>query len=198
MNREHASRVMQFQDIKRLVPLATVLERYGVLSELKRVGRQLFGVCPIHNGTNKKQFVVDLNKDSGLWRCFGDCDRGGDALTFVAAMERVEIPEAARLVRDWFALAPLSDVHKQQHRKQRSIAMSGRPSHKAFVVEDKEEGSDEKPFWTRCGSAWPHKDGKGLNVQIAPGLAVFGRLVLREYTEEDAKEEEQQKSKRKK
>jgi hypothetical protein len=60
------------------------------------------------------------------------------------------------------------------------------------------EGEGHNTFWTRCGSAWPHKDGKGLNVQISTGLAVSGRLVLREYTEEDAKEEEQQKSKRKK
>lgn len=73
--------------------------------------------------------------------------------------------------------------------------MSGeRPSHKAFVVEDREEGSEEKPFWTRVGSAWPHKDGKGLNIQIASGVAVSGRVVLREYTDEDAKQEEQQKA----
>jgi len=61
---------------------------------------------------------------------------------------------------------------------------------KAFVVEDKEEGSDEKSFWTRVGSAWPHGDGKGLNIQIASGVAVSGRLVLREYTEKDAEEDE--------
>ena len=66
----------------------------------------------------------------------------------------------------------------------------GRPTMKAFVVEDKEEGSEEKPFWTRVGSAWPHGDGKGLNVQLASGVAVSGRLVLREYTEKDAEEDE--------
>jgi hypothetical protein len=71
-----------------------------------------------------------------------------------------------------------------------------KPSHKAFVVEDRAEGSDRDAFWTRIGSAWPHKDGKGLNVQLASGVAVSGRLVLREYTEEDAQEE--QKSKRRK
>ena len=68
--------------------------------------------------------------------------------------------------------------------------MSGEhPSHKAFVVEPRDEGSEEKPFWTRVGSAWPHGDGKGLNVQLASGVAVSGRLVLREYTEEDAQED---------
>ena len=69
--------------------------------------------------------------------------------------------------------------------------MSGeRPSHKCFVVEDRAEGDERDAFWTRVGSAWPHKDGKGLNVQLVPGIATSGRLVLREYTEDDAKVEE--------
>ena len=67
--------------------------------------------------------------------------------------------------------------------------MNSRPSHKAFVVEPR-EGDEKNAFWTRCGSAWPHADGKGLNIQIVPGLAVSGRLVLREYTEDDVKVDE--------
>ena len=190
MNAQSAS----VHDFPRLVGLALILEHYRLLSGLKKIGGQYFGTCPIHEGTNKKQFVVDLNKGSGVWHCFGDCNRGGGTLELVAAIERVEIKEAARLVRDWFALAPLS--HVQQHRKpKRSTAMSSKPSHKAFVVEDREEGSDEKPFWTRVGSAWPHGDGKGLNIQIASGVAVSGRLVLREYTEADAQDDEKKGSK---
>jgi len=194
MDREHAARVY-FEQIKRTVPLAAILERYGILSELKRVGTQLKGCCPIHNGSNSRQFVVDLNKN--VWRCFGDCGRGGSILEFVAERENVGIREAALLVAEWFRIKPgHSDV---EHRKQRSSAMSGeRPSHKAFVVEDRGEGDKKDAFWTRVGSAWPHKDGKGLNVQLAPGVSVSGRLVLREYTDDDVKEEEQQKGKRKK
>jgi single-stranded DNA-binding protein len=58
--------------------------------------------------------------------------------------------------------------------------------------------SEEKPFWTRVGSAWPHGDGKGLNIQLASGVAVTGRLVLREYTEKDAEEDEKKVAKFKK
>ena len=188
MNSGHTSRVLSFPDLKRVVPITAVLERYGLLGDLKRIGAQLFGVCPIHKGSHKKQFVVDPAKS--LWRCFGDCNRGGNTLSLVAELEHVGISEAARLVSDWFAIAPRSRV--QKHRKQqRSTAMSGgRPTMKAFVVEDKEEGSEEKPFWTRVGSAWPHGDGRGLNIQIASGVAVSGRLVLREYTEQDAQEDD--------
>ena len=190
MNREHAERVY-FEQLKRTVPIEAVLARYGI--ELKGSPSSRKGPCPIHNGINRTQFVVDANK--GLWRCFGDCNRGGSILEFVAAMENVPVRDAALMIARWFAIS--SGPPANQHSKRRSKAMSGeRPSHKAFVVEDRGEGNDA--FWTRCGSAWPHKDGKGLNVQLAPSLAVSGRLVLREYTDDDVKEEEQQKSSKRK
>ena len=79
--------------------------------------------------------------------------------------------------------------------------MSGMPSHKVYVVEERDEGEpvdeNDKPFWTRIGAAWPHRDGRGLNIQLASGIAVSGRIVLREYTDKDAKEEEEKKTKRK-
>ena len=75
--------------------------------------------------------------------------------------------------------------------------MSGKPSHKAFVVEDRDEGEDNDAFWTRVGSAWPHKDGKGLNIVLS-ALPISGRLVLREYTHEDAKADEVKTTKRRK
>jgi hypothetical protein len=68
--------------------------------------------------------------------------------------------------------------------------MNTRPSHRVFVVEDREDGSEQSGFWTRVGAAWPHGDGRGLNVQIIPGVSISGRLVLREYTDEDVKIEE--------
>ena len=67
--------------------------------------------------------------------------------------------------------------------------MSGKPSHKAYTVEDRGEREDNDAFWTRIGSAWPHKDGKGLNIVLS-ALPVNGRVVLREYTDEDAKADE--------
>jgi hypothetical protein len=54
------------------------------------------------------------------------------------------------------------------------------PSHIVYHVRDRGEG--QKSFWTRIGSAWAHKDGKGFNVQldVAP---LDGRLSLRVESE---------------
>ena len=65
------------------------------------------------------------------------------------------------------------------------MAENQRPTHKVFVVRDNEE-KDGDAFWTRVGSAWQHKDGKGFNVVLS-ALPVNGRLVLRTFTEEDGK-----------
>ena len=50
-----------------------------------------------------------------------------------------------------------------------------------FVVDEyKDRTGEEKANWTRIGSAWPHKDGKGFNAELR-ALPVSGKLVLRRY-----------------
>jgi len=58
-------------------------------------------------------------------------------------------------------------------------AGSKTPSHIAYQVRDREGG---KSFWTRIGSAWQHKDGKGFNVQFEC-VPLDGRITLRVATE---------------
>jgi hypothetical protein len=189
---EHARRMLNYQAL-RVVPISAVLEHYGVLGSLKRQGiGTLKGPCPIHKGDGRS-FVVDENK--GLWNCFSpSCKRGGDILNLVAELENVDIRHAAQLIARWFAIGTSNQVHsQQQHRKPKERAMSGeKPSHGIYVV----EGEGDSAFWHRVGSAWPHKDGKGLNLQIPAGMAISGRVALRELTAKD--EEEDNKSKRKK
>lgn len=187
MNRDHAQLVL-FEQLKRNVPISAVLARYGI--ELRGHGANRHGCCPVHDGSNPKQFVVDENK--GLWRCFGDCDRGGDVLNLVQELEKTDLRTAGLLLAEWFSEKPIGVV---QHRSnQRSRAMSGeRPSHRIYVV----EGEGENAFWHRAGSAWAHKDAKGFNLQVPAGMALSGRIVLREYSEEDATDEKSNGKRRK-
>jgi hypothetical protein len=53
------------------------------------------------------------------------------------------------------------------------------PSHIAYQVRDRE---GKKGFWTRIGSAWPHQDGKGFNVQLEV-VPLDGRITLRVASE---------------
>lgn len=49
------------------------------------------------------------------------------------------------------------------------------PSHVAYQVRDRE---GKKGIWTRIGSAWPHADGRGFNIQIEV-VPLDGRITLR-------------------
>ena len=55
-----------------------------------------------------------------------------------------------------------------------AAASSKSPSHIAYQVRDR----GEKSFWTRIGSAWPHADGNGFNIQLEV-VPLDGRVNLR-------------------
>ena len=154
------------------------LDHYGWLRQLKGTGNTVRSCCPIHNGSNDKQFVVNIRNNT--WCCFGDCRKGGSILELVAELEKIEIREAAVRIASWF---PLSLPHSSA----RSTVMSdNQDARKVFVVEERGEGDDADAFWTRVGSAWAHKDGKGFNVVLS-ALPVNGCLVLRTFSEDDEK-----------
>lgn len=91
-----------FKDIKQKVTMEMVLRRYGIFDGLKLAGNNLTGCCPIHGGSNPRQFSVSLERN--VFNCFGNCKGGGNVLDFVAKMEKVTVREAAVLLQKWFLL----------------------------------------------------------------------------------------------
>ena len=175
----------------RRVPFGIVLTYLGLAETFKKSGKRFNGPCPIHHGTNKRQFQIDPGQ--GLWHCFGDCQRGGGGIELVAAIEGISNQQAAERIASWFSIPPLSATLTT-----RKLTMSetkgSRPDFKVYTVDDKDEDDpNDSPFWTRIGSAWRHKDGHGYNCMLA-ALPVNGRIVLREYTDTDAKQDEERKT----
>ena len=165
--RKNGDGFIDCKHLKTCVSIIMVLDHYGWVRELKGTGNTVRSTCPIHNGSNDKQFVVNIRKNT--WCCFGDCRRGGSILELVAEIEKIDIREAAVRIASWF---PLSLPHSSV-RSSNGMSDNQKPSHKVFVVEEREgEGKDEDAFWTRVGSAWPHKDGKGYNMQLAKSLGM--------------------------
>jgi hypothetical protein len=66
-------------------------------------------------------------------------------------------------------------VPNQQTSAESTQTSSNAPTHIAFQVREAKEG---KGFWTRIGSAWAHKDGKGFTVQL-DAVPIDGRISLR-------------------
>jgi hypothetical protein len=53
-----------------------------------------------------------------------------------------------------------------------------KPTHLAYSVRDYEKDGKKDSTWSRIGVVWPHKDGKGFDVNL-DALPVTGRVVLR-------------------
>jgi DNA primase len=76
---------LNFQYLKRAVPIEAVLRDKGLSTHLTKRGDQLFGPCPVHGGDNPRAFVVSLSKN--LWHCFTKCDAGGDIVDLVRRLD---------------------------------------------------------------------------------------------------------------
>jgi DNA primase len=90
---------VDFSQLKLLVPIERVLDRYGLTPGMKRLGADLRGPCPVHQGSNPTQFSVDPDKN--CWRCF-TCEAGGTIIDLVAALEGVDLHEAGVRIAGWF------------------------------------------------------------------------------------------------
>ncbi|MBI2170932.1 MAG: DNA primase [Chloroflexi bacterium] len=80
-------------DIKERLDIVDVVSSY--VPSLRRAGRNFAAPCPFHNERTPSFYVFP---DRQSWRCFGACATGGDLLSFVMRMEKLDFAEALRLL----------------------------------------------------------------------------------------------------
>ena len=66
--------------------------------QLRRSGKSYTGFCPFHPNSRTPAFVVF--PESGTWRCFGQCNEGGDIFKFVMKKEGWDFPDALRYLAE--------------------------------------------------------------------------------------------------
>jgi len=66
--------------------------------KLRRSGKGYTGFCPFHD--NKRTPAFAVFPDSGTWRCFGQCNEGGDIFKFVMKKEGWDFSESLRYLAD--------------------------------------------------------------------------------------------------
>lgn len=83
--------------------------------KLRRAGKNYTGFCPFHANTRTPAFVVF--PDSGTWRCFGECNEGGDIFRFIMKKEGWDFPETLRYLAEkaGITLEPLTPRKKEEN-----------------------------------------------------------------------------------
>ena len=100
------------------------LDIVDIISEsvkLRRSGKNYTGFCPFHTNTRTPAFVVF--PDTGSWRCFGECNEGGDVFQYVMKKEGVDFKEALKMLaeRAGIQLEPLTPQKKEENERENHL-----------------------------------------------------------------------------
>lgn len=77
-------------EIKSRIDIVELVSEAGV--KLRHAGKNYTGFCPFHDNKKTPAFVVW--PETGTWRCFGQCNEGGDIFKFVMKREGIDFKEA--------------------------------------------------------------------------------------------------------
>ncbi len=140
------TKFVDFKSIKAAVTMEQVLDRYGLLEQMKRSGDSLSGCCPLHGGSNPTQFRVSISKN--CWNCFSECKHGGNVLDFVAEKDKTSVHAAALKLMEWFDL-PATDTSPEEEAEPPRAASAPRqtpaPAPTASKQQFKPEDSTPNP-----------------------------------------------------
>ncbi len=91
---------------------------------LRRTGKNYSGFCPFHENTRTPAFVVF--PDTGTWRCFGQCNEGGDIFKFVMKKEGWDFKEALEYLAERAGVelkprTPQDEARDEEHARLREL-----------------------------------------------------------------------------
>ncbi len=84
------------ETIERIRDAADILDVVSDYVQMKRRGRNWFGLCPFHQ---EKTPSFSLNQQKQIYHCFG-CGRGGGAINFVMEVDKLDFVEAVQRLGD--------------------------------------------------------------------------------------------------
>jgi DNA primase len=92
--------------------------------QLRRTGKNYIGFCPFHANSRTPAFVVF--PDSGTWRCFGQCNEGGDIFRYVMKKEGWDFSQALQVLagRAGVTLTPMTpekQAEEDEHERLRTL-----------------------------------------------------------------------------
>jgi DNA primase len=101
-----------------------IVELVSETVKLRRTGKNFSGFCPFHPNSRTPAFVIF--PDSGTWRCFGQCNEGGDVFKFVMKKEGWDFATALKYLAQKAGVVlepptPERQAEEEEHARLRAL-----------------------------------------------------------------------------
>ncbi len=166
------------------------LDIVDIVSEtvkLKHSGKNYTGFCPFHANTRTPAFVVF--PESGTWRCFGECNEGGDIFRFVMKKEGWDFKEALENLaeRAGVKLEPLTPqkVEANERETQLRKLMEEAVVYYRYQLTQSEAGQQARDYLVKRGIQPETAESWGLGYALKSWDATLNYFVKKGYPQKD-------------
>tara|TARA_B100000029_G_scaffold514793_1_gene619027 strand:+ start:996 stop:2741 length:1746 start_codon:yes stop_codon:yes gene_type:complete len=94
------------QIIESIRSKADIIDTISGYIQLKKRGRNFFGICPFHD---EKTPSFSVNQDKQIYKCFG-CGAGGGSINFIMEIEKLDFVEAIKYLGEKYGVQ--IDLHQ--------------------------------------------------------------------------------------
>ena len=98
------------QSIEKIRSTADIIEVISNYLELKKRGRNFFGLCPFHG---EKTASFSVNSEKQIYKCFG-CGVGGGVINFIMDIEGLDFINAIKYLADMYGIEIEISEHQTQ------------------------------------------------------------------------------------
>src|SRR5690625_2746784 len=103
--------------IEQLKNANDIVDIIGEYVQLKKQGKNFFGLCPFHD---EKTPSFSVNQDKQIFHCFG-CKKGGNVMTFLMEIENFTFPQALQLLSERSGIKiPTNNYHQSSPEKSKA------------------------------------------------------------------------------
>ena len=166
------------------------LDIVDIVSEtvkLKHSGKNYTGFCPFHANTRTPAFVVF--PESGTWRCFGECNEGGDIFRFVMKKEGWDFKEALENLaeRAGVKLEPLTPqkVEANERETQLRKLLEEAVVFYRYQLTQSEAGQQARDYLVKRGIKPETAESWGLGYALKSWDATLNYFVKKGYPQKD-------------
>ena len=99
------------ESVRQAADIVDVVSSYV---ELKKKGRNFFGLCPFHS---EKTPSFSVNEERQIFKCFG-CGAGGSSINFIMELERIDFPNAIEILAERYNIEVERDGTTNQTRSE--------------------------------------------------------------------------------